>query len=297
MFAEDGKARASPVIDSHIHLYDPAKPGGVPWPPKSDINLYSPHLPQQFREATNKLGVLGAVVIEANANADDNQWVFDLAKDHPMIVGYIARLTPGQPGFSENFNKYVENPIFRGLRLGQSTLLQGLEQTEFKKDIQHLADRRLALDLIGEPAMLPVVTRLAQLAPGLKIIVDHLPFKEWDEDPAAMRRALDVVARLPNVFAKFSNVVRRVDGRLMEDAGFYRPGLDALLELFGDDRILYGSNWPVSDSIAPYDKIFRIVADYFDGQSAGIAEKFFWKNSFAAYRWVPRGDAAVLREK
>ncbi len=286
-----------PVIDTHIHLYDPAKPSGVPWPPPSDAVLYSAHLPKQFHDLTEKLGVVGAVVIEAEARPEDNQWVLDLAKDNPLIVGYIAKLSPGQPEFAEHFEKYCGNPIFRGLRLTQSMLQEGLGKPAFEKDVQRLAERQLTLDLLGGTALLPAIARLTQLAPGLKVVIDHLPFPAWDGNPATMREALRVVAGLPNVFAKISNVPRKVAGRLMEDAGFYRPGLDALRQLFGDDRIIYGSNWPVSDLVAPYDQMFRIMADYFEGLDAINAEKFFWKNSLAAYRWIPRGAAAKLMAK
>lgn len=70
-----------------------------------------------------------------------------------------------------------------------------------------------------------------------------------------------------------------------------KPGLDALRELFGNDRLLYGSNWPVSDRVAPYDRMVHLVNDYFSRQDPGVAEQFFWKNSQAAYRWVARDGA------
>jgi L-fuconolactonase len=283
-----------PIIDAHIHLYDPTRPGGIHWPPRDNAILYSPHLPRQFRTVTEGLGVVGAVVIEAEARPDDNRWVLDLAKTEPLIVGYIGRLTLGQSDFTSNFDRYVENPIFRGLRLKAEMLADGMGQKMFEADLQRVAERQLTLDLVGGAALLPHLPRIAKTAPGLRLVIDHLPFAEWERDPAAMRTALREAALLPNVYAKISDVLRRVDGRLMTDAGYYRPRLDALWELFGEDRVIYGSNWPVSDLVAPYASVLKIVADYVNGRGPVAAEKYFWRNSFAAYRWQPRGAAGRL---
>jgi len=123
----------------------------------------------------------------------------------------------------------------------------------------------------------------------LRIVIDHLPFREWDGNATAARRALTRFARLPNVYAKISNVMCRVDGRIVEKAEFYRPGLDMLWELFGPDRAMFGSNWPVSNRVAPYAGVYKVVADYFSTKERSELEKFFWRNSQAAYQWKPRG--------
>jgi predicted TIM-barrel fold metal-dependent hydrolase len=69
---------------------------------------------------------------------------------------------------------------------------------------------------------------------------------------------------------------------------FYRSRLDELFGFFGEDRVLYGSDWPNSDQWLPYDVELSLVREYFQGKGRVIAEKYFWKNSLAAYRWVKR---------
>lgn len=285
---------AMPVIDTHIHLYDTARPGGIPWPPVNDALLYSPHLPEDFEALTGSLGVVGTVVVEGNAGPEDNQWVLDQAKEHPIIVGYIGRLMPGTPEFAEHFDRYVGNPIFRGLRLSHPMLAQGLGQPGFDADIQRLAECQLTLDLVGGEAVLADALRIAKMLPRLRIVVDHLPFQEWDRSPAALPAALQEVAQLPNVYGKVSHVARKVDGRLVADPGYYRQRLDSLWELFGNERLLYGSNWPVSDQIAPYTETLKIMTNYLRSRDPSTAAKYFWKNSVAAYSWQPRGRAAGL---
>ncbi len=276
-----------PVIDTHTHFYDPTRPKGVPWPPGTDP-LYRPHLPEHFCALTKKHGVVGTVVVEASSWIQDNQWILDLAKENPVIVGFIGNLELGDPEFAGHLKRFSANPIFRGLRLNGRTVAKSLGQKAFENDLRRLADRRLTLDLVGGARILPDVERVAKLAPGLRIVIDHLPFRNWDGDVTAAQRALNRIAGLPNVYAKISDVVRRVDGRIVEELEFYRPMLDMLWELFGPDRAIYGSNWPVCERVAPYATVIKVVTEYFSTKEQSEVEKFFNTNSQAAYRWKPR---------
>lgn len=282
------------AIDTHTHFYDPTRPQGVPWPPPSETLLYRPYYPKEFAALTEPLGIVGTVVVEASPWIEDNQWILDLAKDNPSIVGFIGHLKLGVPEFAANLKRFTRNRLFRGLRLGERVIAEGLGQRAFERDLQRLAEQRLTMDVIGGPALLPHLARVAKLTPKLKIVIDHLPFGAWDHDVTAMRAALIEVAALPKVFAKVSNVVRRVDNRIVDDPAFYRPHLDCLWELFGADRLVYGSNWPVSERVAPYAMVHRIVAEYFKAKGTTAAEKYFWRNSLHAYGWRRRGAAKTL---
>src|ERR1035438_10167939 len=95
----------------------------------------------------------------------------------------------------------------------------------------------------------------------------------------AYRTSLRELASRPHVFVKISQVLRRVDGRVPEDLSFYRSRLDELFGIFGEDRVLYGSDWPNSDQWAPYPKILNVVREYFTAKGRAVAEKYFWRNS------------------
>jgi predicted TIM-barrel fold metal-dependent hydrolase len=282
---------APPAIDTHTHFYDPTRKQGVPWPPPGETVLYKPHYPREFQTLTQPHHVVGTVVVEASPWVEDNQWILDLAKQDPFIVGFIGNLELGKPEFAGNLKRFGDNPIFRGLRVNGRALAAGLGQAAFENDLRRLGERQYALDVLGDGAMLPDVLRVAKLAPGLRIVIDHLPFGEWDNNVEAMRRALADVAQSPSIYAKVSNVMRQVDGRVVETPESYRPALDALWALFGADRLVFGSNWPVSNRVAPYASLYKIVADYFLTKGSTGAEKFFSKNSRAAYRWIPRAAA------
>ena len=82
--------------------------------------------------------------------------------------------------------------------------------------------------------------------------------------------------------------VDSVGGHVHYDLDFYRSRLDEIWDIFGPDRLLYGSDWPNSDHSAPLWQELRVVREYIDSKGAAVAEEFFWRNSIAAYRWIKR---------
>jgi predicted TIM-barrel fold metal-dependent hydrolase len=256
------------IVDTHIHLYDPTRPQGVPWPPKTDSLLYKPTLPDDYAALVRPLGVTGAIVIEASPWLEDNQWVLDLAAKHPIILGLVGHLEPGAAGFAQNLARFHKNPRFLGIRLSGAAIKTGIAKPVFLDDLRRLADAGLALDAIGDAGMIAPLVTLGDRIPALRIAVDHMPEEPpgWQESPA-MRD----LAKRPGVFAKVSGVLKA------------RPGsLDLVLHLFGPDRVMYGSNWPVSNRVAPYPEVLAAVRKYV---TAADAPRFFARNALACYRW------------
>jgi predicted TIM-barrel fold metal-dependent hydrolase len=287
------KPNGVPAIDTHVHFYDPTRPEGVPWPRPSEALLYAPHLPDKFRAASASLNVLGTIVVEASPWVEDNQWLLDLAETTPEVVGIVGNLRLGQPEFITQLRRFTGNPLFRGIRVGLGALKDS-RLPAVAADFTRLADADLSLDVLGRGPIIDATLRLVRDWPTLRIIVNHLPFPEWDGDVRALRTALVELSRHKNVYVKVSDVARRANNRVIEDPTYYRPALDVLFKLFGPDRVVHASNWPVSERAAPYATVHRIVADYFETKGRAAAESYFWRNSFAAYRWIPRGPSAIL---
>jgi L-fuconolactonase len=288
-------ARAIPIIDTHIHLFDPSRPQGVPWPTKQDGILYQPALPDRYRKIAVPLGIVGAIEVEASPWLEDNQWVLDLAAKDKIIVGTVGNLEPGKADFGKRLDRFQRNPLFRGIRYGnlwERSLGRELPKADFVSDLRALADAGLELDTANpNPALIADVLRLSDRVPTLRVVIDHLPQLEIPAEAEALKAYqtnLGELGKRPQVYVKISEVLRRVNGRIPQDLGFYRTRLDELLEIFGEDRLLYGSDWPNSDQWEPYEVELGLVREYFTGKGHAIAEKFFWKNSMAAYRWVKR---------
>ena len=287
------EAKSPEIIDTHTHFYDPARPEGVPWPNKNDALLYRTVLPAEFARLTGPLGVTGTVVVEASPWLEDNQWVLDLAAKEPLLVGMVGNLTPGSDGFAAQLDRFAKNPLFRGLRILGASLGEGLSRKPFVDDLRRLADTDRELDVNGRPDMLPDVARLAREIPKLRIVINHVANARIDGKPpdAAWLSGMRSAAAGENVFCKVSALVEstgRREGDAPADVEYYRPVLDALWQTFGEGRLIYGSNWPVSERFAPYRTVLGIVREYFTARGSTAAKKFFAANAQAAYRWPQR---------
>ena len=86
--------RVKHMIDTHIHLYDTEREGGVPWPPKEDTVLYKPHFPQEFKNVSKPSGLTGVVIVEASHRLEDNRWMLDLVKDDDYFVALVGNIDP-----------------------------------------------------------------------------------------------------------------------------------------------------------------------------------------------------------
>lgn len=277
------------VIDTHTHFYDVERAQGVPWPPRSEPVLYRTHLPPEFSQLTSRLGVVGTVVVEASPWLEDNQWVLDVAKESPGIVGFVGNLAVGEAGFAGNLRRFRRNRLFRGLRVGEKGLVEGVGRVRFLEDLRRLAGEGLALDALVGVGGLGAVERIGREIPSLRIMIHHLPFVAFDEDQELARQRLAPLAARPNIYAKVSNVIRQRQGQVVREPGEYRPRLDLLWDLFGGKRLVYGSNWPVSNRVSSYEEQFRLVADYFEAKGQVAADDYFYGNSRRFYRWIERG--------
>ncbi|MGH9630936.1 MAG: amidohydrolase family protein [Bryobacteraceae bacterium] len=279
------------IIDTHTHFYDPSRPQGVPWPPKDNAVLYRSTLPERYTKLIEGTGIAGTIVVEASPWVEDNQWVLDLAKDNPIIVGLVGRLEPGIPDFASNLERFRKDRLFLGIRVPAKLVSERLARPVFREDLKRLADAGLSIDLAGGTGILGDVIRLNDRIPELRIVLDHLPY-DIPADHAA-RSAYELSMRelhsRKTVAAKVSHVLRRKDGRVPVDLPQYRSALDQVWDTFGSDRVLYGSNWPVSDLIAPYSSVLKVVREYFAGKGKDAGEKYFRTNSKNIYRWVKRG--------
>ena len=296
-----GQTPTIPVIDTHIHLFDISRPQGVPWPPKEEAVLYKTALPDRYRKLAMPLGIVGAIEVEASPWLEDNQWVLDIAAKDNIIVGTVGDVEPGTPDFRKNVERFHRNPLFRGIRYGNlwdrdhgrhDDLGQAIGRREFVDDLKFLASAGLVLDSANPtPSLINAFLRTNDLVPNLRIVIDHLPKLELPTDPSARKAYygdLHEIGKRKQIFVKISSVLRRVNGKVPEDLGFYRGLLDELWGIFGEDRVLYGSDWPNSDLWAEYPHVFRIVHEYVSTKSRLVQEKYFWRNSRAAYGWIKR---------
>ena len=273
------------IIDTHTHFYDPTRPEGVPWPNPNDEVLYRRVMPEDYKALAVPEGVTGTVVVEASKWLEDNQWILDLAAEEPFIVGFVGHLEP-TADFEDNLNRFSANPLFRGIRLG-SGHLRTIGDPTFLGSIEKLAAKELTLDLLINPEALSILPTLVEHTPEMRIVINHIAGARISEAPpdAAWVSAIREVARYPNIYCKVSGLAEHT-GQIPAptDVAYYTPTIDVLWDAFGEDRLIYGSNWPVSERFASYEFVQKIVNDYFSAKGDAVKAKFFWQNAKAAYQ-------------
>jgi len=274
------------IIDTHTHFYDPTRPEGVPWPPPDDDVLYRRVMPSDYKVLAVPEGATATVVVEASGWLEDNQWVLDLAAEETFIVGFVGRLEPGDANFADNLNRFSANPLFRGIRLG-SGHLRTINDITVLAALEKLVAKELTLDLLINPDLLLTLPLLIEHIPEIHIVIDHSGGVRISEQPPDPRwvSAMREVSRYPNVYCKVSGLVEHT-GQLPApaDGAYYTPTIDILWETFGENRLIYGSNWPVSERFAPYKVVQEIVGGYFSAKGETVKAKFFWQNAETAYR-------------
>ncbi len=284
-----------PIIDSHIHLFDPRRPGGIPWPTEKESILYRPALPDRYAKAAARFDIVGAIAIEASPLLRDNDWLLTTAADNSMIVGVVGNLLPGDSAFRVELERLCLNPLFLGIRYGNlwnRNLWIDLNKPGFVDDLKLLAKFGLTLDTANQNLdLIRAAVKVINDVPGLRVVIDHLPNAQTPAGGDKQREYQSLLGELSKstqVFIKISEVPVLRANKLVTDSRFYADKLDKIWDLFGEDRLIFGSDWPNSDTVASFGDTFSIVKRYMAHKGSAEQGKFFWKNSIAAYRWRPR---------
>jgi predicted TIM-barrel fold metal-dependent hydrolase len=284
---------AIPIIDCHIHLFDQTRPQGAPY--SGGRGNTEPALPARYRKLASPLGIVGAIAVEASPWIEDNLWVLEVEEKDPMMVGTIGNLQPDKPEFKEYLDRYHKNRLFLGIRYGNLwgyNLVDQVANASFIEGLKLMQQAGLALDTANpRPDLIEAVIRVNDKVPGLRIIVDHLPAMMGRLDAnarTAVEANLRELAKRPPVYVKVSELMRIADGKPSTDPAPYKPLLDYLFHTFGEDKLIFGSDWPNGPAVNNLPTIVQIVRDYFAAKGQAVAEKYFWKNSLAAYKWIRR---------
>jgi L-fuconolactonase len=261
-----------PIVDTHQHLWDLSK-FQLPWL-KPDGELYRSYLSKDYLAAAEGLGIVKAVYMEvAVAPADklaEAEQVIEICRDtdNPTVAAVIG----GEPA-AEHFTAYITrfkgSPFIKGVRqiLPSATSEQGLyAEQAFAKGVRLLGELGMRFDLCMPPERLPDAVKLVDACPGTRFVLDHCGnadpkwYRDWPDESAAeaaaRRRARNAWERNIAVLAERENVVGKISGIIArapkEDwtPDDLAPIINHCLEVFGPDRVMFASDWPVCTRVA-----------------------------------------------
>jgi predicted TIM-barrel fold metal-dependent hydrolase len=283
-----------PIIDTHIHLFDGRRPQGAPYQGGRKFPG-GVALPAMYAEFARPLGIVGALEIDASPWIEDNLWVLETIQPDPIMVGTVGNLQPEKPEFGATLERYARNPLFRGIRYGNNwgyDIAAQADNPVFIAGLKQMAQAGLVLDTANPRIdLLQAVVKISDRVPDLRIVIDHLPsFDPTPADQADYEALLKELAPRAQIYTKLSEIVHpvRPGGPVTPGLAAHRDRLDVLMAAFGEDRVLFGSDWPNCVGVSEVPDTVALVREYFSTKSREAAEKYFWKNSLAAYHWIKR---------
>ncbi len=236
-------------LDTHQHLWDTAR-FSYRWMEELPA-LNAPHLIRTYREAAEGLNILGSVHIETDVDEADlpaeTAWIFSLA-DNPAhgILGVVAGARLERENCFAHLEPFWVHPKLKGLRRVIHTQADEImKDARFLSNLGILAQRGLSFDLCVLARQLPAALEVVKRFPSISFVLDHCgnpDIKSQALDP--WRRHLRAFAEEPNVVCKVSGIAASVDPANWSAENF-RPFVEHVIECFGWERVLWGSDWPV----------------------------------------------------
>ena len=272
------------TIDAHQHFwkFDPIRDN---WITNEMSAIQRDFFPGDLRPILQQNGFDGCIAVQASQSEGETDFLISLARQHDLIKGIVGWVDLQAANITDRLAQYKSFPIVKGFR----HVLQGETQRDlmlnpnFKRGIAALQQHDFTYDLLIFPDQLKFSIELVGLFPQQKFVIDHIakPYikrKEIDE----WKRDIQSIASHQNVYCKISGMVTEADWEAWKKDDF-KPYLDVVINAFGTDRIMFGSDWPVCLVAASYEKMLGIVKDYFSAFSKEEQDEFFGLNAIAFY--------------
>ncbi|MBN1481135.1 amidohydrolase [candidate division KSB1 bacterium] len=265
-------------IDAHQHFwhYSAAEYG---WITDSMATLRRDFLPNELEKILTTNGFAGSVAVQARQTSAETQWLLDLADQHPVIEGVVGWVDLRSEHLDEQLARFASHPKFVGVRhvVQDEPDVRFLLGETFMRGVEKLLEHNLTYDILIFPKQLAACSELVKNFPEHRFMLDHIgkpAIKDGFLSP--WKKHIQQLAAFPHVFCKISGLVTEADWQHWQLADF-EPYLDVIINAFGMDRLLFGSDWPVCTLAASYDKVIDIVESYLDKHNFSDMEKAaFW---------------------
>jgi L-fuconolactonase len=212
--------------------------------------------------------------------------LLELAEHHSIIKGVVGWVDLRAADVERDLERFAAHPKFSGVRhvVQDEPDVNFMLGAEFQRGIGKLRAFQLTYDILIYPKQLPAAIELARRFPEQPFVLDHIAkphIKDGTLSP--WREQIRELARSPNVLCKVSGMVTEADHAAWKPADF-TPYLDVVFEAFGEDRLMYGSDWPVCLRAGSYAQTFALVDDYTRQLTTSARERFFGANAATFYR-------------
>ncbi|MEO1549788.1 MAG: amidohydrolase family protein [Pseudomonadota bacterium] len=254
------------VIDAHQHFWHPAR-GDYGWMPKDNAILNRVYTPQDLAPHLTAAGIDGTVLVQAAPSVEETEYMLGLADATPSVLGVVGWIDFEDQGQRATLIRLAKHPKFLGVR----PMIQDIADVAWmlRMDVQWayhaLVELDLTFDALGFPQHLENFAELATRHPSLRVVYDHC-VKPAIRDQRAGRDGFgawaDGIARLaenPLACCKLSGLVTEAKDDWTADD--LRPFARHVLDVFGPERVMWGSDWPVCRLQAEYPVWHQVAQD------------------------------------
>jgi L-fuconolactonase len=233
-------------IDAHQHFWDLDR-FPYPWMPPAPSPLRRKFLPEDLQPILERNRFDGSVVVQATTVPGEGPWLLDLAETHPMVLGVVAWVNLTDPQVGRTLDQLQARPKFKGVRhpVHDESDDRWLLRSDVIKGLKELERRKIPYDLLLRPQHLPAAIELAGHVPSLKMVIDHIskPLIATGQT-AGWAENMEKISKFPNLYVKMSGMITEAKPKAWT-ADHLKPYVHHVWKLFGPDRCMFGSDWPV----------------------------------------------------
>jgi len=271
------------MIDSHIHFWKYNKLKDA-WITDEMKLLQNDFLPQHLQPVLKENKIDGVIAVQADQSENETKFLLELATENTIIKGIVGWVDLQNENLENKLLYYSKYNIIKGFR----HIVQGepdgfLQNKRFLNGIKALQFLGFTYDILIYENQLKEAIEFVNKFPGQKFIIDHCAkpsiknnrIKEW-------RSMINEIAKNKNVYCKLSGLITEAEWAMWNEKDFY-PYLDVVFEVFGTDRLLFGSDWPVMLLSGTYSKWKNLLENYMNIFSQQEKQKVFDKNAIKFY--------------
>lgn len=290
------------IIDAHQHVWNLEK-CSYPWLTPASGPIFRSFEAPELEPVIRKLGIDKTVLVQAMDSYEDTNYMLETAAAHSWVGGVVGWVPLDSPEeAAESLERYARYEVFKGIRhlIHGEKESQWLMRPEVQEGFRLLEQRGLSFDICAVfPNHLSLVPQLSEKFPKLRMVIDHLAKPPFGADGwSEWERQLKQAAENPNVFAKMSGL-NTAAGNLWSVEEL-RPCVVYAIEIFGAERLMFGSDWPVALLNGSYEEVWDVTCQLLADLSVKEKEAVFGGTAAHFYRMkdqVKKGIPRTIRIK
>ena len=261
------------LIDAHQHFWTIGE-NGHSWPPSELDAIYRNFGPEDWLDAARPVGITGSVLVQAQPDADETEWLITLSEKIPFVKAVVGWADLKAGTAARRIAELASRPKLKGLRpMLQDLPPDWIEDPALEPAIAAMVEHGLRFDALVFTRHLPQLRAFAKRWPELPIVIDHgakPPIAMGDLEP--WRSEIARLAELPNIFCKLSGLFTEMGAD--QPRSSLDPYFAHLKSAFGAERMMWGSDWPVVLLASTYEDWFQMAADLTASGSTDCAALF-----------------------